>query len=68
MMKNGIMKEHVTFEIGTENLLQSPLLQTLSLSFFCQTPDNFQSETELSYWTMQRDWIKKAWIEKYRTY
>ena len=33
---------------GTENLLQSPMLQTLRLSFFCQTPDNSQSETELS--------------------
>ena len=21
--------------------------------FFCQTPDNFQSETELSFWTTQ---------------
>ena len=35
------------------------MLQTLRLIFFCQTPDNSQSETALSYWTMQRDWIKK---------
>ena len=35
-------------------------------SFF-QTPDNFQTETEFSHWTIQRDRIKKAWIKKGRT-
>ena len=41
------------------------MLQTLRLIFLGQTPDNSQFETELSYWTMQRDRInKKKWIEK----
>ena len=48
MMKNGIIKWHDTYWIGKENLLQSAMLQTLRLFFFCQTPDNSQSETELS--------------------
>ena len=41
-----------------ENLRQSAMLQTLRVSFFCQTPDNFPSETVLLCWTMQRDWIR----------
>ena len=53
------MKQNDTFEIGKQDLSQSAMLQT---SDFCQTPDKFQSETELS-----KEQDKKAWMEKDRT-
>ena len=62
-MKNVIIKYHDTFLIRKDKF-KVQCYNHLGWVFFSQTPDKIQSETELSYWTMQSDWIKKTWIEK----
>ena len=55
MLKNDIIDNIILFEYVKKFTLKCNLTK---FQFFCHPPDNFQSETELSYWTMQRNWIK----------